>query len=145
MKKGLMLGVCFLLCSVALGSPGQSWQEDKSFSAFWEKFKAAVIQGDKETVIKLSSFPIRMPGRVKAIKDAADLRLRYKEVFNKRTNAAKCFARDDSDPVGQTESGPPKEYAVICDMGTGDVASYSVKLTQAGWKFVRLSQDELPD
>ena len=29
-------------------------------NAFWEKFKAAVIKGDKETVAALSAFPLSM-------------------------------------------------------------------------------------
>ena len=148
MKKALVACLGLVLSGVVLASPGQSWKDDESFVAFWQKFKVAVIQGDKETVIKLSSFPIRMPGRVRAIKDAADLRLRYKEVFNKRANAPKCFAKDDNEPVGQGEGGKPKEYGVFCDVETserGDVVVYFLKFTGGGWKFVRFTQEALPD
>src|SRR5215831_9747204 len=114
MKKAIVLSLCLLISPSVLAS-GQSWKDDPVFVAFWQKFKAAVIAGDKETVVGLSNFPIRMPGRARPIKDAADLRLRFKEVFNKRTNAAKCFSSGEGDPVGQPESEHPKEYAAFCD------------------------------
>ena len=145
MKKLIVLCACFLITASTVASSAQSWKDDPAFINFWQKFKTAVISNDKETIVALSSFPIRMPGRVRAVKNAADLRLRYNEVFTKRTSAAKCFARDDSDPVGQPEGIHPKAYAVFCDLGTGDVLSYRFKLTSIGWKFVRLAQDELPD
>jgi hypothetical protein len=145
MKSAAILCICLLLGGAALASPGQSWKSDETFIAFWQKFKAAVISGDKETIVGLSTFPVRMPGRVRAIRDAADLRLRYKEVFSKRANASKCFARDDSEPVGQPEGESPKEYAIFCDAGGGDVVVYSIKLTKTGWKFVRFSQQALED
>jgi hypothetical protein len=144
MKKAIILCICLLLGGAALAAPKQS-TSDETFKAFWQKFKTAVISGDKETVVGLSSFPIRMPGRVRAIKDAGDLRVRYKEVFNKRTDAAKCFARSDSDPVGQSDGENPSEYAVFCDLGNGDIVAYSLKLTKTGWKFVKFSQQTLPD
>ena len=145
MKRAAILCMCLLLGGAALASPGQSWKSDEAFKAFWQKFKAAVVSGDKETIVGLSTFPVRMPGRVRAIRDAADLRLRYKEVFNKRVNAAKCFERDDSEPVGQPEGESPKEYAIFCDKGDGDVVVYSIKLSKTGWKFAKLSQETLPD
>jgi hypothetical protein len=145
MKRGAILCMCLLLGGAALASPGQSWKSDEAFKAFWQKFKAAVVSGDKETIVGLSNFPVRMPGRVRAIRDAADLRLRYKEVFYKRANAAKCFERDDTEPVGQPEGDKPKEYAVFCDAGGGDVVVYSITLTKTGWKFAKFSQEVLPD
>lgn len=145
MKRAIILSMCLLLSGAALATPGQSWKDDEAFKAFWQKFKAADISGDKETIVALSSFPVRMPGRVRAIRDAADLRLRYKEVFNRRANASKCFARDDSDPVGQPEGERPNEYAVFCDAGGGDVVVYTLKLTKTGWKFTKFSQQALLD
>src|SRR5262245_51066748 len=134
MKTALILFVCLLISGAAVASSAQLWKEDETFKAFVANFEVAVINGDKKTVVELSSFPIRMPGRVRPITNAADLRRRYQEVFNKRTNAAKCFARDDSDPVGQPEGGHPTEYAVFCDLGTGDVVVYSLKQTKTGWR-----------
>jgi hypothetical protein len=145
MRKAIILFICLLLSGSTLPSVGQSWKTDEKFKAFWQKFRTAVISGDKETIVGLSSFPIRMPGRVRSIKDPADLRLRYQEVFNKRTNAAKCFKRDDSEPVGQSEGGRPKEYAIFCYVGGGDEVVFSLKLTRTGWKFVQFSQQTLVD
>jgi hypothetical protein len=145
MTRAIILFLCLLTSGVAARSPGQEWKDDESFKTFWEKFRAAVIRSDKEAVVGLSNFPIRMPGRVVAIGTPADLRVRYKEVFNKRTDAAKCFARDDSSPVAQNEGSRQTEYAVFCDLKTGDVAVYSLKLTKAGWKFVRFSQQQQLD
>ena len=145
MTRAFILFLCLLTSGVAAGSSGQEWKNDESFKTFWKKFRAAVIQSDKEAVVGLSSFPVRMPGRVRAIRDAADLRLRYKEVFNRRANAVKCFARDDSEPVGQPEGERPNEYAVFCDAGGGDVVVYTLKLTKAGWKFTKFSQQALLD
>jgi hypothetical protein len=145
MKKAIILGMCLLLggavLTMAQGNPAQS---NDDFEAFWQKFKAAVVKGDKETVVGLSSFPIRMPGRVRNIKDAADLRLRYREVFNKRVNAARCFPRDDSTPVPD-DADPHKEYGVSCFDGGGDNIVYVFARTKTGWKFVRMFQYALQD
>src|SRR5258706_16407165 len=90
----------FLLLSVAVltNAPVNSAHSDDGFEAFWQKFRTAIVNGDKEAVIGFSRFPIRMPGRARNIKDAADLRLRYREVFNKYTSAAKCFGGKYDDP-----------------------------------------------
>ena len=145
MKRAFIVCAFLLLGGATIPSSGQAWKDDQTFIAFWQKFKAAVMTGDKQAVIALSSFPIRMPGRVRAIRDATDLKVRYQEVFSKRTNAAKCFARSDSDPVGQPEGGHPKEFAVFCDLGTGDWVVYTLKLTKVGWRFTRFSQQQQLD
>src|SRR5260370_42653480 len=93
MKKVTIPCLCLLISAVVLAmAPVNSAHSDDGIEAFVQKFRAAVINGDKETVVGLSRFPIRMPGRVRNIKDAADLRQRYHEVFNKYTSAAKCLA-----------------------------------------------------
>ena len=145
MKKAIILCMCLLLSGAALAiAPGNSARSDDGFEAFWQKFKAAVIAGDKETVIGLSQFPIRMPGKVRNIKDAADLRLRYREVFSKYTSAAKCFAARDSDSVPVRQDNP-KKVALFCGDGTGYWIVYDVDLTKAGWKFVRLERFMMKD
>ena len=43
-----------LMASVAVGSATSS-RSDDSMNAFWEKFKTAVIKGDKEAVAGMSA------------------------------------------------------------------------------------------
>jgi hypothetical protein len=120
MKRGTVLCLFLVLSGTALATGGgQSTQADKDFEAFWQEFKTAVVRGDKETVIGLSRFPIRMPGRVRNIKDAADLRTRYGEVFNKYVNAGKCFAEKDNEP--QKDPEKPKQVSFDCDTKQADV------------------------
>src|SRR6266699_1767274 len=96
LKRGIMKTVILSLLLLISGAAGAiprnaAPQTNDGFAAFWQKFKTAVRSADKETVVSLTRFPMRMPGRVRNIKDAADLRLRYRDVFNKYTSAAKCF------------------------------------------------------
>jgi hypothetical protein len=151
MKKALALLVGLLLSGVALAlSPGGASQSNDGLEAFVDKFRTAVINGDKETVIGLSAFPIRMPGRVRNINDAGDLRTRYRDVFIKYTSAAKCFGEKVDDPrYPQTknkyvepvrDSDNPKLARFNCADNTGYNVDYLFELTKTGWKFVRLDR-----
>jgi hypothetical protein len=156
MKKAIILGICLLLSgAVPLMGSGNFVQSDDGFDTFVEKFRAAVIKGDKETVVGLSGYPIRMPGRVRNIRDAADLRLRYREVFNKYANAPKCFAEKYNDPrfpesnnkyIGPVrDSENPKLGRFFCGDNTGYGINYILELTKTGWRFVRLDRFILQD
>lgn len=149
MKKALALLIGLLLSGVALAmSPDGSSQSNDGLEAFVDKFRTAVINGDKETVIGLSGFPIRMPGRAKNIKSAADLRVRYREVFNKYTSAAKCFREKHNDPsFAESKSSfaealrnpeNPKQARFNCADNSGYYYDYTFALTTTGWKFIRL-------
>jgi hypothetical protein len=110
-------------------------QSDDSISSFWEKFKAAVIKGDKTTVAGLSQFPISMPYGMPSVKTKAQLIKRYRDVFNRESNAAKCFAtaRPETDP------SRPKEFTVACKNAAGDeVVIYSFKHSGKSWAFAGL-------
>ena len=61
------------------------------FSAFWKKFKSAVIAGDKATVAEMTKFPLSMPYLQKAVKNKEDFLRRYNEIFKGEANAAQCF------------------------------------------------------
>jgi hypothetical protein len=151
MKKATILCVCLLISGVVLtrahGDPSQS---NNGFEAFWQKFRTAIIAGDKEAAIGLSRFPIRMPGRVRNIKDGADLRLRYREVFNKYTSAAKCFGEKYDDPrypesknkylEATIDSDNPKLARFNCSDNTGYYIDYIFELTRTGWRFVRIDR-----
>jgi hypothetical protein len=155
MKKRIILCICLLLCGAALTMAQENPAEsDDGFDAFVEKFRAAVIKGDKETVVRLSGYPIRMPGRGRNIKNAAGLRLRYREVFN-RYNAPTCFAEKYSDPrfpesnnkyIGPVrDSENPKRGRFFCGDNTGYGVNYWLELTKTGWRFVWLDRFILQD
>ena len=110
------------------------------FSAFWQKFKSAVIAGDKAAVAEMTKFPLSMPYGVKAVKTKSDFERRYNEIFNGEANASQCFATakpgKSSDGHGQYEIYCPfkktpndKENAPI---------RYIFELTKSGWKFAGL-------
>jgi hypothetical protein len=88
-----------------LASPSAFAQND--FAAFWKRFSAAVIAGDKATVAEMTKFPLSMPYGIKAVKTKSDFLRRYNEVFNGEASAAQCFR--DAKP--QKESG---RYEIYC-------------------------------
>ena len=127
----LVLMILALLSFTAAASA----QNDSSIDAFWAKFKAAVIKGDKESVAAMTQFPIGMPYGQAAVRTKAQLLKRYRQVFNSEANAAKCFAgaKPETDPAR------PKEFTIGCDNGSGEkVVIYAFALTKTGWKFKSL-------
>ena len=116
----------------AASSPGEQIQSGDSISPFWEKFKAAVIRGDKVAVAGLSQFPISMPYGMPTIRTRAQLLKRYRDVFNHESNAAKCFStsRPETDPER------PKEFTVACKNAAGDeVIIYLFRRIGKTWAF----------
>jgi len=111
---------------------------DSDFSAFWQKFKSAVIAGDKAAVAEMTKFPVSMPYLVKAVKNKADFLRRYDEIFKGEANAAQCFSRAE----------PQKESRGKCEIycpfkGTPDDIEnapirFLFELTKSGWKFTGL-------
>jgi len=81
---------------------------ESDFSAFWQKFKSAVIGGDKAMVAEMTKFPLSMPYEVKAVKNKEGFLRRYDEIFKGEANAAQCLRSD----------GPQKEsaghYEIYC-------------------------------
>lgn len=112
-----------------------SVKTDSGIEAFWTKFKAAVIKGDKPGIVAMTQFPVAMPYGQASIKTGAQLLKRYRQVFNSEANAAKCFA--DARP--ETDPARPKEFTIGCDNGSGvKVVIYTFQLTKTGWKFKSL-------
>ena len=110
------------------------------FSAFWQKFRSAVIAGDKAAVAEMTKFPLSMPYGVKAVKTKADLVRRYNEIFNGEANAAQCFA---TAKPGKSSDGH-LQYEVYCpfkktpnDKENAPIR-YAFELTKSGWKFAGL-------
>src|SRR5207237_6008501 len=106
MKK---LSVAFLLFALIASLAGGA-SADNSMNAFWERFKAAVIKGDKETVAALSAFPISLGYRMGSLKNKTQFMQNYHYLFARETNAAKCF--QTAKP--EFDKKRPKEFTVGC-------------------------------
>src|SRR2546430_11060282 len=103
------LSIAFLLCALMASVAGGASADD-SMNAFWEKFKAAVIKGDKETVAALSAFPISMGYGMSSIKTKAQFMKNYKYIFANETNAAKCFRTAKP----EMDKKRPNEFLIGC-------------------------------
>jgi hypothetical protein len=128
----LLFGALVLLLSFQIGLA----QTD--FSAFWNKFKSAVIAGDKAAVADLTKFPMSMPYGVKAVKSKESFLRRYEEIFKGEANAAQCFVKAKP----QKESA--QRYEVYCpfkdtpnDWENAPIR-FIFELTKSGWRFVGL-------
>ena len=111
---------------------------ESDFSAFWQKFKSAVIAGDKAMVADMTKFPLSMPYEVKAVKNKEGFLRRYDEIFKGEANAAQCF----KSAKPQKESD--RRYGIYCpfkdtpnDWENAPVR-FIFELTKGGWKFVGL-------
>jgi hypothetical protein len=109
------------------------------FSAFWKKFRSAVIAGDKASVAEMTKFPLSMPYEVKAVKNKEDFSRRYSEIFKGEANAAQCFASASAKP--RKESA---QWDIYCPFkGTpNDWENAPIRFifeqTKDGWKFAGL-------
>jgi len=111
---------------------------ESDFSAFWKKFKAAVIAGDKATIAEITKFPLSMPYEVKAVKNKEDFLRRYNEIFKGEANAAQCFgsAKPRKESAGHYEiycpfKDTPKDWE-------NAPIRFEFELTKGGWRFVGL-------
>jgi len=111
---------------------------ESDFSAFWKKFKAAVIASDKAAVGEMTKFPLSMPYGVKAVKTKENFLHRYDEIFNGEASAAQCFGSAKPDK----ESA--QRYQVYCpfkqtpDDRENAPIRFVFELTKGGWRFVGL-------
>ena len=108
------------------------------FSAFWKKFRSAVIAGDKATVADMTKFPLSMPFSQKAVKDKEAFLRRYNEIFKGEANAAQCFTS------GKPRKESTQRYEVYCpfkntpnDWENAPIR-FIFELTKTGWKFAGL-------
>lgn len=129
--------ILWLVLGVVLASPvsSRTKQTDDTFNSFWDKFKAAVVNGDKATVVSLSKFPLGMSFGIRSIKNKAEMLRRYREVFNKQTDAAKCFAAKEP----EKDQSNPRKFSIACpDEAGNEVVIYEFERSSMGWRFVRL-------
>lgn len=125
------------LAGVLILSLFQNAFAESDFPAFWNKFKSAVIAGEKATVAEMTKFPLSMPYSIKSVKNKADLLRRYNEIFNGEANAGQCFRNTEP----QKESG---RYEIYCpfkktpnDKENAPIR-FIFELTKSGWKFAGL-------
>ena len=111
---------------------------ESDFSAFWQKFKSAVITGDKAKVAEMTKFPLSMSYGVKAVKNKEDFSRRYNEIFKGEANAAQCFGK--AEPKKESD----REYDIYCpfkatpnDWENAPIR-FIFELTKSGWKFTGL-------
>lgn len=136
MKRTIILSLFLLLSATALATTsGGAWRQDDSVNVFWQKFKTAVIQGNKAAVASMSKFPVEMSYGIASIKNRAQMLRRYREVFKQQADAAKCFSTKQPEMDAQNT----KLFTVACpDIAGNEVVIYSFERTRAGWKFVGL-------
>jgi hypothetical protein len=122
--------VILLLCPNAFA--------ESDFSAFWHKFKPAVIAGDKAIVADMTKFPLSMPYEVKAVKNKEGFLRRYDEIFKGEANAAQCFK--SAEPQKESD----RRYGIYCpfkdtpnDKENAPIR-FIFELTKSGWRFVGL-------
>ena len=108
------------------------------FSAFWKKFKSAVIAGDKAAVAEMTKFPLSMGYEMEVVKNKENFSRRYNEIFKGDANAAQCFG--SAEPKKESA----RRYNVYCpfketpDDKEDTPIRFIFELTKSGWKFVGL-------
>src|SRR5436309_7908271 len=92
MKVKALLAVC--LCSFILTG---SVTAQTNFNAFWQKFKSAVIKGDRMTVASLTKLPFSLGYDPSAksgerfIKTKTSFLRQYRYIFDNEVDAVRCF------------------------------------------------------
>jgi len=106
--------------------------------AFWNKFRSAIIAGDKAAVAEMTKFPISMPYSVRAVKNKVEFLRRYTEIFNGEANAAQCFAsaKPEKQSAGRCEVYCP--FKETPDDRENAPIRLIFELTNSGWKFAGL-------
>jgi hypothetical protein len=127
---------CGISCGFStLAADGEHTVAHTDFPAFWQKFKSAVVAGDKAAVAEMTKFPLSMPYEIKAVKNKENFLRRYAEIFKGEANAAQCFG--GADP--HKESG--RRYEIYCpfketpDDRENAPIRFIFELTKSGWKF----------
>ena len=111
---------------------------ESDLPAFWNKFRSAIIAGDKAAVAEMTKFPISMPYSVRAVKNKVEFLRRYTEIFNGEANAAQCFAsaKPEKQSAGRCEVYCP--FKETPDDRENAPIRFIFELTNSGWKFAGL-------
>ena len=141
--KFLCSFVAVVACGISCGfstiaADGEHGAAHTDFSRFWQKFKSAVIAGDKAAVAEMTKFPLSMPYGVKAVKNKEDFLRRYNEIFKGEANAAQCFgsAKPRKESAGHYEIYCP--FKDTPNDWENAPIRFLFELTKAGWRFVGL-------
>jgi len=127
----LLVGSLILLLSSNAFAQGE-------FSAFWKKFKSAVVARDKAAVAEMTKFPLSMPYGAKAVRNKEEFLRRYNEIFNGESNAVQCFAS------AKPRQGSAGRFEVYCPLKStpkdwdNAPIRFIFELTKSGWKFAGL-------
>src|SRR6266852_1447304 len=129
-KKIISLFIILGLTPLAFGQPAKT-----DFNSFWQNFKTAVMNNNKNAVAGMVNYPFETYAYDRTIKtrtNAAFLKL-YKEIFDGEVDAKKCFAK------AKPEKETAKRYNVGCPFrsdsgGGGEPFVYEFVLTKTGWK-----------
>lgn len=139
MKHTMVFGMLVLMFFGMAGNTNEVRgvsQSEPAIEQFWDKFRDAVIKGNKTAVASLSRFPISMPYGMPSVRNRTQLIKRYRDVFNHDgSSASECFttAKPVSDPTR------PREFTVGCENTAGhEVIIYTFRRTSAGWRFAHL-------
>ena len=111
---------------------------ETDFSAFWKKFKSAVIAGDKATVAEMTKFPLSMSYLQKTVKNKEDFLRRYDEIFEGEANAAQCFKSAEPDKESDRRYGIYCPFKETPNDWENAPIRFIFELTKSGWKFVGL-------
>jgi hypothetical protein len=132
--KRAIIGVVLLVLvsGVYAQTPPRTATAD-SMQVFWQKFRAAVVKGDKETVAALSGYPLSMPYGIKDIRNKAQFLKNYRTIFFFEGNAAKCFPK--ATPVVDPQN--PREFTIGCAItgGIDEPLQYTFTRGRNGWRF----------
>jgi len=131
---GFTLSANTIALSSARGQTGRRVPRADSIASFWQKFKAAAINSDKETLAALSRFPISRGYGMASIRTKAQFMRSYRDLFFNETNAAQCFPKVKP----MIDRKRPNEFSVSCpfasDSSGGEPFVYTFTRTRAGWK-----------
>ena len=126
------------LATILILSSFPSAFAESDFSAFWQKFKSAVIAGDKAAVAEMTKFPLSMGYEMKVVKNKENFSRRYNEIFKGEANAAQCFK--GVEPHKESD----RQYDIYCpfkdtpkDLENAPIR-FIFELTKSGWKFTGL-------
>lgn len=93
MRKQLMVFMLAAFVAVSMAAPLQATTAQSDWASFWQKFKTAVVSGDKQTVLSLSK--------------SSQLPAGYQKLFGSQAKK-RCFAK--AKPVKDEQGG----YSVFC-------------------------------
>jgi hypothetical protein len=126
------------LAGILILSFGPNAFAETDSPAFWNKFRSAIIAGDKATIAEMTKFPLSMPAFQKAVKNKDDFLRRYNDIFKGEANAAQCFA--NANPEKQSA----RRYEIYCpfketpDDRENAPIRFIFESTKSGWNFTGL-------